>query len=248
MNNKKILLWAFPTLVLLALLILVIVPGNTPTAQPAVSTLAPKKMFTDRTQPGRQAFWDQHLDKTVNELFAGTYFIPEIRDRVSVIWKNLQKKYGNIDVDRSTTYIPASTDVMVGASFENGKPHLTMVIPKLMDVAEELYAISPQAFPEKFKVEIGVAILHEMEHLEEGDIGGGYNPKKADFLAAEQRTWANTCKYGIEPIVEKYPQLSVPPDNLVWYRGWVAAGKDANDPRWIDFVNRLYGPVSANMK
>jgi hypothetical protein len=190
-------------------------------------------------------FWDENMGSTLRSLIGGSYRIAEIQQRYNDSISRVDRKYGRIGFNMSTTYIQASKNIFAGCDMmSDGTPSLILVMPAIADAYKRLAQSGDTRWSERFENLVIVAVLHELDHIAYEDVLKNHS-QTIDFeelIDHERRAWARTCEYTMGPLLEKYG-LAMSPSDMVYYTKWVDAGRDVDSPLWVGFIRSAYGVV-----
>lgn len=203
----------------------------------ATETLSTRE-YTDAVQ---KKFSADHVEPTINKIYEGTYHIPAIQERYNFLFKEVERRYGGYSIQLINGFATESQEISFGCFIKDGKAYLDIIMPKQIEIFEELRASGIPNWQEVFQYHIMLNFMHELEHIA-GD------PEELDqindlgaLVRRETLAWDRTCRYEIRPLIDHAGASAVTRSAMIFYDGWLATGKDADSKAWADFIIDKYG-------
>lgn len=203
---------------------------------------APKRTVSPpapRTLEAAQAFFDTHFQTLLTETFpGGRYRIPDIQRRYDLLVQKLRGRYGREHAFDALNQYGESTKVTMGSGLKDGVPYIQLFLPSLMDLSD---AMRSRGFGAgEFERSFVIDLMHELDHLAFGLVPPeGRAPTREEFIANEQRAWAETCEHTLRPLLEAH-RLTVEARHFSCYRAWVRSGRNADSAEWRRFMQSQY--------
>jgi hypothetical protein len=226
-------------------MLVTIVVTNLPSGSTATTPI--HAVTTESEAPPEEVqkqFWATNGETLVKDLVVGKYQIPELSERYMELARAVDQRWGGYGVNFCSVYLAESREAPAFCKLDVKPPKLVLVIPKLMDIAQELEREGGN-WRSRFELTIVVGMIHEMEHIATDD----YDPTDPLELLVfnEKRAWDRTCRFTLAPLVEKY-HLPLPAGFGAYYQEWLKANRDESNPNWDHFIRSHYAPVHANKK
>ena len=207
--------------------------------QPAIAP--PVQTLKTPPETELRNFWDLHLEKPIKALISETHRFQEINARYRILREQIVRRYGKIyNVNQSTIFCTASPNVLAGASYERGTPHVTIFVPALYTLYPTLSQRYGAEVNEIFEMTVVTGFLHELDHLANGTIGFETNTNISldKLVESETLTWSQTCEFTIEPLLKRGIKLDE--SDTTYYTMWALAGRSAESPKWRKFIEEAY--------
>lgn len=205
------------------------------------TSLATTTTSSSYTESELHAFWDMHGQAVMNDLFNQKFPLPKIQERFTLNQRLILKRYNvvTIEIHLLTGYMPESKNVIAGMWVKDGKPHVDIVVAKLLDVYNEHKRLDAGKADELFGNFLAVSLIHEFDHLaysERSDRGSREHPLPINELVEDERKiWALTCEYTLRPFIEEY-RAPVSSNESLYYHAWIDCGRNVDGPGWKRFI------------
>lgn len=140
------------------------------------------------------------------------------------------------DVYLRPNYHPQLGPTVVASSGENEKgPFISLYIPSFMDTYRSLQRHATEFdFETVFANHVIVAYMHEVHHLEDGELNGN-----GISVEREGRVWAVTAEKVLVPLVEKY-RAPILADEGAVYKAWRESNRNPMSQVWRDFMAKKH--------
>ena len=183
-------------------------------------------------------FWEEELNELIFlQLVESKLPYSEINEHFADCIKHINSRTGTpMNISLSTSYHWSSNDVEGSAGIEpkDGSVVITLFVPAIMDLFDFLTFSNFPHWREAFQTHCIILFMHEMEHLRKDT-----PTQKHIDIAEESRAWAETCRYTIAPLVEKYHLPLISNDANMYY-AWKESAGDANSEVWKLAIEKLY--------
>lgn len=210
---------------------------------PSATPLPVKAPTPPHTVEWLSHFYDRHLYAVIQMLHDSRLPFPLLREEQDRIGASILQRYKKrYVVGISSEYHPSEKvrGSILGAAgalgTKTGSPTVFLHVPAAKDFFETLQRENLVLAQERFKNTVTIIYLHEMQHLGSGLID---EVDQKINLAFETKVWARTCADIIVPMIEVY-HLEVGPVGKAWYDAWLRAGRDENNPLWLEEVRKWY--------
>ncbi len=197
---------------------------------------------TEKSARKHQLFVDAHLQKLlIEDLPSGSYELPQIQRRHDTLRKKIDRLYGEehlLGFKVEDAQHPLSPFTVITSEFQDGDPIIVVFLSPLMRLFEEERGAGvTEEDSERFFL---IDFIHQLDHLALGHrLKEGEIPSQKKWTKNELAAWAQTCEFSIRPILET-PGLRVAPRHSVYYKAWVASGRNVSSEKWKAFIEREY--------
>ncbi len=186
-------------------------------------------------------FWQEELNDLIYlQLVESKLPYSEINDHFREYNKRINIRTGKkISVALSTSYHWSCKDAegSGGINAKDGSVEIQLYIPAIMDLFEALEHLNQTGWREAFRAHCIILFMHEMEHVVKDT-----PMKKHIDIGEESRAWAETCRYTITPLVERYHLPLLSTDSNM-YQAWKESGGNTNSDIWMNAIRKLYGDL-----
>jgi hypothetical protein len=190
-------------------------------------------------------FWAEELHELIFlQLVESKLPYSEINDHFSDCIKHINSRTGmQMNVSLSTSYHWSSNDVEGSASVDpnDGSVVIMLFVPAIMDLFDFLKFSNSPRWRDAFQAHCIMLFMHELEHLNKDT-----PMKKHIDMEEESRAWAETCRYTISPLVEKYNLPLISNDSNM-YHAWKECAGDTNSEVWRLAIAKLYGDLDGRV-
>lgn len=187
-----------------------------------------------------QDFWETTIMPILqHQVLAFNHPIQEIGDRIKYLKKTTEDRWGKrIQLHFEFGYAPDVPSLSVVAHItDGGEPFIIFFVAKIRGNYQ--MSIGPEGEGSLvFGNELVIGFEHEVEHLA-FSVFGGEDQTYKEFVAEEAKTWHNSCRYAIGPMISLSPEL-VGSEMTMTYNKWVETGMQSDSPAWIGHIRLRY--------
>jgi len=193
--------------------------------------------------PQMAQFWNMEMNDILVPLVNGQYALSEVQERFNLLNNQIVQRYGQKILVNLSDVMPKDAAgenkiIVFGASVKNGEPQVTIFVPSLLLIFEQMLFSGRHDFRLLFGAFVVISFIHELDHLQIG-FSGDEERSLEQTIDTERRAWAQTCEQTIRLFVEVYHQEISALDER-YYSAWLAGGRNVDSQVWKGFIAGMY--------
>lgn len=230
-QKKGLLIW--PLILVIGILLFVIITVN------QHQNNQPTKIHAqDYTPEELHTFWNKNFQTPINDLTSGKC-LPELNQRYLTLSNTIVSLYGRkLKYQCVMSHSEVGKESLAMSCVESNTPIIIFFVTEMHNFYDRKSVEGIEPMGQLMYSCAQITILHEMEHLAQGEKGFARLGSATEQVDVEKRTWALSCEYALDPMSQH--SFYIPNFCKYYYSEWLNAGRNVNNPAWAKAINQAY--------